>query len=105
MLQEPNNEQKLTYIYQSLKDQDSRRIRAIWYKALKWVIILGLAYLALTNPGFIIGKMTEIIQPIVMDQMKTMMEKNKESLMESVQDFIKTSPQVPPDSTRKPSIK
>ncbi len=88
MIQEPNNEQKLTYIYNTLKDQESRRIRAIWYKFSKWTIYIGIIYLVVTNASLIIGEMTKIIQPIVMNQMKVLLDKNKDNLMEGLKDLI-----------------
>ncbi len=106
-LQEPNNEQKLSFIYNTLKDQEIRRVRAIWYKFSKWTIYLGLIYLAVTNSALIIGKLTEVIQPIVMDQMKTLLEKNKDALMESVKGLLpsETIPveSIPPQAKKTPT--
>lgn len=42
----------------------------------------------MTNASLIIGEMTKIIQPIVMNQMKVLLEKNKDSLMEGLKDLI-----------------
>lgn len=38
-LPELSNEQKLTYIYHTLKAEESRRTRAKWYRFFKWLII------------------------------------------------------------------
>ena len=88
MLQEPNNEQKLTYIYEMLKDQESRRKRHVFYKFLKWLIIAWLAYLVITNPDVIITQVTNYVKPLVMEQAKSMMEENKKSLMESMKNLL-----------------
>ncbi len=39
MLQDPNPEQKLNYIYETLRDMESRRKRHAFYRFLKWAII------------------------------------------------------------------
>ena len=88
MLQEPNNEQKLTYIYEMLKDQESRRKRHVFYKFLKWIVLGWLAYLVITNPDVIITQVTNYVKPLVMEQAKSMMEENKKSLMESMKNLL-----------------
>lgn len=65
-----SNEQKLTYIYHTLKDQESRRKRAAWYKTLKWLLILAIIYFIAMNPMWIMEKVTTYIKPLVIAQMQ-----------------------------------
>lgn len=88
MLQEPNNEQKLTYIYETLKDQESRRKRQMFYKFLKWLILGGLAYLVITNPSAIMTPIMNTVKPMIMEQAKSIMEENKQSLMDQVKNLL-----------------
>ncbi len=100
MLQEPNNEQKLTYIYETLKEQESRRKRHIFYKFLKWLIIAGLAYLVLTNPSAIMTPVMNYVKPMIMEQAESIMEENKKSLMDQVKNLLPGEEIVPvPQST------
>lgn len=106
MLQEPNNEQKLTYIYETLKDQESRRKRQMFYKFLKWLILGGLAYLVITNPDVVVTQVTNYIKPLVMDQVKSMMEENKKNLMDQVKNLLPGEELIPvsqpsPTTTKK----
>jgi hypothetical protein len=55
-LPEPSNEQKLTYIYQTLKAQESRRKRHIFMKILKWMLLIALLYLGYTYRAVITEK-------------------------------------------------
>ncbi|MFZ2255411.1 MAG: hypothetical protein WAW59_04560 [Patescibacteria group bacterium] len=77
------NEQKLDEIYQIIKAQESRATRAKWFRLLKWIILLGLAYFIAKNPGLFLDKITELVMPTIMENMKTMMT---EDLMKQVQD-------------------
>lgn len=88
MLQDPNPEQKLNYIYETLRDMESRRKRNIFYRFLKWVIIIGLAYLVATNPGAILTPIMDYVKPIVMEQAKSIMEENKKNFVESMKDLV-----------------
>lgn len=67
------NEQKLDAIYRIVQAQESRMTRARWYRLLKWIILLSIAYFIAQNPTFLIEKMTEFIMPSIMDNMKTML--------------------------------
>lgn len=88
MLQDPNPEQKLNYIYETLRDMESRRKRHAFYRFLKWVIIAWLAYLVATNPSAILTPIMNYVKPIVMEQAKSIMEENKKNFMESMKDMI-----------------
>jgi hypothetical protein len=106
MLQEPNNEQKLTYIYETLKEQESRRKRQMFYKFLKWLIIGWLAYLVITNPSVIMTPIMNTVKPMIMEQAKSIMEENKQSLMDQVKNLLPGEELVPvsqptPTTTKK----
>jgi len=77
------NEQKLDEIYQIVKAQQSAATRAKWFRLLKWIILLGIAYFIAKNPGLFLDKITELVMPTIMENMKTMMT---EDLMKQVQD-------------------
>jgi hypothetical protein len=82
------NEQKLEEIYTILTSMERRRMQAWILRLVKWIIIIWLVGFVVSNPWVVISKLTEIIQPIVMEQVQTMMEQNKDALMESVKDFM-----------------
>ena len=83
--------EKLDAIYTILKEWESRRKWAVWYRIIKWAIIFGLAYITITQPGLIVGKITNYMQPIIMEQMKTIMEKQKDSIMQQARDLMPDS--------------
>lgn len=37
----------------------------MWFRTIKWLVILGLVYLIATNPEAIIGKAIQIVEPII----------------------------------------
>lgn len=79
-----SNEQKLDEIYSILKEQESRNNRARWFRLLKWgIIILGL-YFVTSNPGFFLDRFVKIVQPIIMDNVKTMMNEKKDWLLDEM---------------------
>lgn len=84
------NEQKLDEIYHIIKASERHRLQASVARIAKWVIILSIVGFVVSNPDVVIKKMTEIIQPIVMDQVKTMMESNQDSIMNSLKDMLPT---------------
>lgn len=86
------NEQKLDEIYHIIKNQQAAATRAKWFRILKWCIILSVVYLISQNPELLIGTMTDLIMPTVMDNMKVMMERDSAKIMEQFKDII---PQIP----------
>ncbi|MBP9779829.1 hypothetical protein KBD33_04390 [Candidatus Gracilibacteria bacterium] len=85
-----SNEQKLDEIYSILKQQESRNSRARWFRLLKWsVIILGV-YIVTSNPGFFLDKLVKIIQPIIMDNVKTMMNEKKDGLLDEMKGILES---------------
>ncbi len=81
-------EEKIDAIYMMLRAQESRIRRAFWYRMLKWTIIVCFAYFLLSHPDYVIGKMTEYIQPIIMEQMKDTMTTQKDAFMKQFQEMM-----------------
>jgi hypothetical protein len=75
-----SNEQKLTYIYHTLKDQESRRKRTMVYRLFKWLILVGIVYLIVTYPAQIFGKISELIRPVIMDQAQSVLDENRTTI-------------------------
>ncbi len=88
-LPEISNEQKLTYIYYTLKDQESRRKRAIWYRLFKWMIVLGIVYVIVMYPGYIFTKISELLRPIIVEQAQTILDDNRNSITKSLNSLMK----------------
>jgi hypothetical protein len=108
MLQEPNNEQKLTYIYEMMKDQERASSRAKWYRLVKWMIMAGIAYVVVTHPGEIVGRITEYVKPIVMEQVKSMMSSEKSGLLDEMKALLPTEEVAPAKTAplvKKPVVK
>ncbi len=91
-----SNEQKLTYMYHTLKDQESRHRRAVRYKFFKWLIIAWLISLFYMYPGVILGKIFEIVKPLVMEQTQSIMEENKNNLINSLKDALPEGIEIAP---------
>jgi hypothetical protein len=69
----------------------ARMSRAFWYRMFKWCLILGIGYFTLTHPGYVVGKMTEYIQPIIMEQMQTILANQKNGFLEQVKKMMPES--------------
>jgi uncharacterized protein involved in cysteine biosynthesis len=82
------SQEKLDEIYRILTASESRRRSAIWYRVLKWLVIIVVAFAIANNPGYIIGRFTDIVAPIVTKQMKSVIEENKAGLMEQVKGMV-----------------
>ncbi|MBC7503823.1 hypothetical protein H7169_02545 [Candidatus Gracilibacteria bacterium] len=87
------SEEKLDAVYIMLKDNQARMSRAFWYRILKWILILGIVYFTFTHPGYVAGKITEYIQPIVIEQMKTIMNNEKNGLLDQLKKIMPSSNQ------------
>ena len=87
------SEEKIDAVYTMLKDNQARSSRIFWYKIFKWAIILGIAYFTLTHPGYVAGKITEYIQPIVIEQMKTIMTNEKDGFLDQLKKIMPASNQ------------
>jgi hypothetical protein len=100
------NEQKLDVIYELLQKQDSRERRAFWYNLLKRMIIYGVILLIALNPSAILGYMTDLIMPRVMDAMTQALDQQqtdavggltdtKAALMQKLRDQFAPAPTAP----------
>ncbi len=82
------SEEKLDAIYMMLRSNQARLKRAFWYRIFKWCLIIGVAYFTLTHPGYIAGKVTQYLQPILMEQMKTIIANQKEGFFDKIQKML-----------------
>jgi large-conductance mechanosensitive channel len=80
------NEQKLDAIYTLLQKQDSRERRAFWYSLLKRVVIYGAIIFVALNPSAILGYMTDLIMPRVMDAMSQALDQQKTDAVDGLSD-------------------
>ena len=83
-----NNEEKLNEIYTIVVSQENRRKAGIYFVFFKWILIASLAYFIISHPEEVVGKITEIVKPIVMEQIKIMMQDQKNELQESLKDML-----------------
>ncbi len=60
------NEQKLDEMHEILIRQEKRRRSAMWFKFFKWLIIAGVVYFTYTHPDAIMGRLTEVLKPMVL---------------------------------------
>jgi len=82
------NEQKLEEIYQILKAQEARLARARLFRILKWMFIFVVVFIIIKNPSIILNSLTELIMPVIMDNMKTMMEQDSANIMQQFKNLI-----------------
>jgi hypothetical protein len=88
MEQRMTNEQKLEEIYQIVTAAESRRKSMMWLRIGKWLIILSLVYLVYSNPQAIMGRVTDIIKPMVLSTASGMIETQKAELSKSLKDLL-----------------
>jgi hypothetical protein len=88
MTTELTTEAKIDAIYAMLQADRSSRRRAFWYRTIKWLIILGIGYFALTHPGYVTGKLTEYLEPIIVEHMKGIMSDKKDGLMDQIKNMM-----------------
>lgn len=84
-------EQKIDEIHSMLRAEQSRTSRAFWYRMLKWALILGIAYFTLSNPGYVTDKIMEYLQPIIIEQMQTIMSDKKDGLLDQMKKILPTA--------------
>ncbi len=80
------NEQKLDEVYRILQKVDARERRSFWYNLLKRVIIYGAILFVALNPSAILGYMTDLIMPRVMDAMSQALDQKKTDAVDSLSD-------------------
>ena len=85
------NEQKIDEIYDMMRSERSSRSRGFWYRILKWLAILGIAYFTISNPGYVTGKIMGYLWPIVAEQVDTIVSNKKNWLIESVKKILPES--------------
>lgn len=83
-----NTAEKVDVIFDIIQESESRRRRGSLFRMLKWAIIFAVVFLVATQPEVIIGKITNYLQPIVMEQMKTVIDSQKESMMKQAKDLM-----------------
>lgn len=67
------NEQKLDEIYQYIRKQQWRELRAKVYRVFYIFAIIGIAYYVSQNPGIVMKKVTDLVMPAIMENMESQM--------------------------------
>jgi hypothetical protein len=98
-LPEISNEQKLTYIYYTLKNQEARHRRAMWYRIFKWMIVLAIVYILATYPGYVFTKVSELLRPIIVEQAQTILDDNRNSITKSLNNVMTSIKALMADTT------
>ena len=80
------NEQKLDEVYRILQKVDARERRSFWYNLLKRVLIYGAILFVALNPSAILGYMTDLIMPRVMDAMMQALDQKKTDAVDGITD-------------------
>lgn len=83
--------EKMDIVYDIVVTAEERRIREYRFRVIKWIIILMIAYGVVTYPEYVVGKFVSIIQPIIMEQMKDVIEAQKESILQKAKDMLPDS--------------
>ena len=92
---DPTNAEKLDEIYRIIKKQESRRNAGIWYHFFKLLFLIGLAFFVYTNSSLILGKLTDILIPLVTENMKTVMKDQKNGLLDQMKDMLPQNTPLP----------
>lgn len=88
MDQRMTNEQKLEEIYQIVTATESRRKSMMWLRIGKWLIILSLVYIIYSNPQAIMGRVTDVLKPVILSTASGMIESQKEQLQNSLKGML-----------------
>ncbi|NRH20937.1 hypothetical protein HOO68_02750 [Candidatus Gracilibacteria bacterium] len=80
--------EKLNEVYILLLAEESRRISRLRLRVFKWIIIILLVVIVVTNPEFIVGKITEIMKPIILSTASGMIENQKSELINSLKNIL-----------------
>jgi hypothetical protein len=86
-----NTAEKIDVIYELLQEWEARRRRNWLFRMLKWTIIFAVVFLTITQPQLVINKITSYLQPIVMEQMKSVIDGQKESMMKQAKELMQDS--------------
>lgn len=87
-LPEPSNEQKLTYIYQVMKAQESRRKRKIYTGVFKWIILIGLLSFIWVYRYQIIDQTYKYIADGINTRVRKFSEEQKSGILKGIQQLI-----------------
>lgn len=90
-LPEPSNEQKLTYIYQVLKAQESRRRRKTLIGLLKWAILIALLTFIYIYRYQIIDQTYKYIADGINARVRKISEEQKAGILKGIQQLIPPS--------------
>jgi hypothetical protein len=82
------NEQKLDYVFETIKKQESRNAWARWFNMAKWFLILFVAYFVATNPTFILDKVTAIMRPFIIENVKSMTDRSKSNFLDDIKKVL-----------------
>jgi hypothetical protein len=86
-----SNEEKLDEIYRILKKEESRTRWRFFSRVLRYGILFGLLLGIVTNPTFFVTKISNILTPIILENVKTALENQKNGVMETFKNLIPTN--------------
>ena len=90
-LPEPSNEQKLTYIYQTLKAQETRRKRKHLMGFFKWPLLLSIFFFAYIYRVEIFEKTSTYIIDSIQVRISRISEKQKADILKGIQQLLPPS--------------
>lgn len=90
-LPEPSNEQKLTFIYQVLKEQEGRRKRKAYATFFKWVIFIGLVTFIYVNRYQVIDQTYKFIADGINARVRRISEEQKAGILKGIQQLLPPS--------------
>ena len=90
-LPEPSNEQKLTYIYQVMKSQESRRKRKAWMWFLKFVLFIALVTYIYVYRYQVIDRTYRFIADGVNERLRRITEEQKSGILKWIQQLLPPS--------------
>jgi hypothetical protein len=90
-LPEPSNEQKLTFIYQVLKEQESRRKRKAYATFFKWIIFIGLVAFIYVNRYQVIDQTYKFIADGINARVRRISEEQKAGILKGIQQLLPPS--------------
>lgn len=87
-----SSQEKIDAIYSMLRASEARASRAFWYRVLRLCIIFGMAYFTITHPEYVVGKVTNYLQPIITEQMQFILSTQKNMMIDQVKKMIPEQP-------------
>lgn len=86
-----SNEQKLTYIYQTLKAQETRRKRKAWFWILKWVLIVSFIMIAYSYREWIFDRSIAYVKQTIDNRIKKINEEQRIKILQGIQQLLPPS--------------